>query len=262
MNNSDGENRFVGFINWWLSLINRRLAIWCCSIAILLALSGCVKYDTGINFSSLNRGEIIEHIQLGEQLNNFSHQAVQAWIATIEQRTNQAQGQLERLSDRELKVIIPFNNTRDLITKINKYFNPTLTNTQDRLQFNSHLQIEQNNFLIVVKNHLLYDINLRSTIAKAADPKSSVSSGNYVDLNFSLQSPWGVKNGETTGNLIGVKTTSERQMTWQLKPGELNHIEAIFWLPNPLGIGAISIVIVSIAGYYLKYRQLPWQLRS
>ena len=119
MNNSDGENRFFGFINWWLSLINRRLAIWCCSIAILLALSGCVKYDTGINFSSLNRGEIIEHIQLGEQLNNFSHQAVQAWIATIEQRTNQAQGQLERLSDRELKVIIPFNNTRDLITKIN-----------------------------------------------------------------------------------------------------------------------------------------------
>lgn len=262
MNNSDGEDRFVRFINWWLSLINRRLAIWCCSISILLALSGCVKYDNSINFSSLNRGEIIEHIQLGEQLNNFSHQAVQAWIASIEQRTKQAQGQLERLSDRELKVIIPFNNTRDLTTKINKYFNPSSTNTKERLQFNSHLQIEQNNLLLVVKNHLNYDIDLRSTIPKAADPKSSVAPGNYVDLNFSLQSPWGVKNGETTGNLIGVKITNERQMTWQLKPGELNHIEAIFWLPNPLGIGVISIVVVMIAGYYLKYRQLPWQLRS
>ncbi len=258
MHNLDSKDRFVRFIKWLLRLINRQLAIGCCSIAIFLALSGCVKYDTSINFSSLDRGEIIEHIQLGEQLNSFSQTAVRTWVASIEQRTKTAQGQIERLSDRELKISIPFNNTHDLTTKINQYFNPATTRTEDRSQFNSHLQIEQNNFLLVVKNHLAYDIDLRSTISKATDPNSSVSSGNYADLNFSLQSPWGVNNSEAIGNLTGVKTTSG-QMTWQLKPGELNHIDAIFWLPNPLGIGAITIAIVSMVGYYLKYRQLPWQ---
>ena len=255
MKNLVSEDRFIKLINWWLSLINRRLAIGCCLIAI--ALSGCVKYDIGVNFSSLNQGEIVEQIQLGEQLTSFSQNAVQTWLASIEQRTKQAQGQIERLSDRELKVIIPFNNTQDLTTKINKYFNPASTNTEDRLQFNSHLQINQNNFLLVVKNHLIYDIDLRSTITKATDPKSSVSSGNYLDLNFSLQSPWGVKNGEAPGNNItGVKTTNERQMIWQLKPGELNHLDAIFWLPNPLGIGAILIIVVSIAGYRSEERRV------
>jgi hypothetical protein len=259
MNNSGNENRLVRFVNWWLSLINRRLVISCCSIAICLALSGCVKYDTGIEFTSLNRGEIVEHIQLDRKLQSFSNNAVQAWLASIEQRTKQAQGQLERLSDRELKVIIPFNNALDLTTKVNTYFNSNYANSIDRLQFNSHLQIAQNNFLVVVRNHLIYDIDLRSTGTNVATPKSSVSSGIYPDLNFSLQSPWGVNDNEATSNLIGIKATG-RHMTWQLKPGELNHIDAIFWLPNPLGIGAISIGLVILAGYYLKYRQLPGQL--
>jgi hypothetical protein len=242
-----------------LSLIKRQLAIGFCAIAIVL--SGCVKYDTSVNFSSLSDGEIVEHIQLGEQLNSFSQNAVQTWLNSIEQRTITAQGHLERLSDREFKVIIPFNSPQELVTKINRYFNSDSTNP-DSSQINARMQIESSNFLLIIRNHLMYDVDLRALSSESTNPKVSVNSTNFVDLDFSLHSPWGVKNVEADGNIIGVKHRSDRQMNWQLQPGKLNHIDAVFWLPNPLGLGAIVIILISMTGYYFKYRQLPWQLES
>jgi Protein of unknown function (DUF3153) len=255
-----GKDKLVRFADRLLGLINQRLTILFCTMAI--ALSGCVEYDTGVNFSSLNEGEIVQHIQLGEQLNSFSQTAVKTWITSIEERTKQAEGKIERISDREFKVIIPFNNAQELVTKIDRYFNPTPVNTEDGQKFNAHMQIEQNNFLLVVRNHLIYDVDLRSLSIHANDPKVAVSSPKIVDLNFRLQSPWGVNNIDQPGNIIGVKTMQDQQMSWELKPGELNHLDAIFWLPNPLGIGAILIILISGGGYYLKYRQLPWRASS
>jgi Protein of unknown function (DUF3153) len=255
-----GKDKSIGLTDRLLGLINRQLAIVFCAIAI--GLSGCVKYDTGVNFSSLNAGEIVEHIQVGEQLNSFSQNAVKTWIASIEQRTNLAQGRIERIADRELKVIIPFHNTQDLVTKIDRYFNPASVDSPNRSQFNTHMEVKQSNFFLVVRNQLIYDVDLRALSIQTTDPKVSVASTNFVDLNFSLQSPWGVKNNHAMSNVIGVTKIDDRQMSWQLKPGELNHINAIFWLPNPLGIGAIIITLICVSGYYLKYRQLPWQLQS
>jgi Protein of unknown function (DUF3153) len=247
--------KLVRLTDWLLSLINRRLTILFCTIAI--GLSGCVKYDTGVNFSSLNYGEIVEHIQLGEQLNSFNQKAVQTWIASIEQRTKQAEGQIERISDREFKVIIPFNNAQELVAKIDRYFNPTPVAKEDKSKFNAHMQINQSNFLLAVRNQMIYDIDLRSLSMESSDLDRQLA-----DLNFSLQSPWGVKNSDAPGNILGIKVINKSQMNWQLRPGELNHLNAIFWLPNPLGIGAVLIILISGSGYYLKYRQLPWQLQS
>ena len=237
-----GEDKFVRFTDWLQSLMTRQLTIIVCAISI--ALSGCVKYDTGVNFYSLNYGEIVQHIQLGEQLNSFSQTAVQTWVASIEQRTRQAEGKLERLTDREFKVIIPFNNTQQLVTKIDRYFNPDIANIEPKSKFNSHMQVNQSNFLLAVRNHLIYDIDLRFLAIEATDPKVSVTSTNSVDLDFSLQSLWGVKNSNIPGNIVGIKTIDNSQMTWQLKPGKVNHIDAIFWLPNQLGIGAILIMLI------------------
>jgi hypothetical protein len=245
-------NKFSDFIDRWWSARARQLTICCCSIVIAFTLSGCVKYDTGINFYSINDGEIIEHIQLGEQLNSFSQTAVRSWLESIEQRTKQAEGRIERSSHRDLKVIIPFHNARDLTTKINRYFNPDPLSTETKSQFNSHLHIHQNNFLLVIRNHLTYDIDLRSLAVKTNDRNLT----NSVELDFSLSSPWGVKSGDLSASMTGA---NDRQMRWQLQPGQLNHLDATFWLPNPLGIGAIIIILLSLGGYYLKYRQLPLQ---
>jgi Protein of unknown function (DUF3153) len=274
MNIIVGENKFVNFINRWLSsmarqltiVVRRRASFALCSqsllsvfaIAIAFALSGCVKYETGINFYSLNHGEIIEHIQLGEQLNSFNRDAVRSWLASIEQRTERAAGRIERISARELTVIIPFHNARELTTKINRYFNPEPTAPETRSQFNSQLRLEQNNFFLIVRNHLTYDIDLRSLAVKSIDPNVAIATANSVDLDFSLSSPWGVKSNNRTNNVMGIKNATDRQVNWQLQPGSLNHIDAIFWLPNPLGIGTLLIILFSLGGYYLKYRQLPF----
>jgi Protein of unknown function (DUF3153) len=254
------KQRVGRFIDRLRILLDRQLTLLILTIAV--ALSGCVNYDTGIEFSSLNRGRIIERIQLGEQLNSFSQTAVDTWIASIEKRTQQANGKIERANDRELLVTIPFNNANDLVTKIDRFFNPVPTNTEAHSQFSSHLKIDQSNFFLAVKNHLVYDLDLRSLKLGTSAPNISISAADSVHLNFSISSPWGVASEPAIDNGAIVTTTTDRQMTWQLNIGKLNHIDVIFWLPNPLGIGAISIAIICSIGYYLKYRQFPWQLGS
>jgi Protein of unknown function (DUF3153) len=249
------RDKLSRFTNWLLRLINRQLVIIFLTIAI--GLSGCVKYDTGINFTNLSDGEIVEHIQLGEQLNSFSQNAVKTWIASIKQRTIQAQGHLERLSDREYKVTIPFNNPEELVTKIDRYFNPNSTQSETK----SQIQIERRNLLLITRNHLTYDIDLRSLSIDVADPKVSIDAANSVNLDFSISSPWGVKNIDIQ-NAATIASSDARQITWQLKPGKVNHIDAVFWLPNLLAVGAVAIGLISAIGYYIKYRQLPWQLAS
>jgi hypothetical protein len=248
---------FIRFIDRFWHLIIRRLAIGvCCLLAI--GLSGCVKYETGVKFVGLNYGEIVEHIQLGEQLTSFSQAPVQTWLASIEQRANQAQGRIERLNDRELNVVIPFDNARDLVTKIDRYFNPAFQPSDPSSKLKSHLQIDQNNFLLLVRNHLTYEIDLSSLMVKTSDPKVAVASADFIDLNFSLQSPWPIQLSDRENNLPGIASDSGRQVNWQLQPGKINHLDAIFWLPSYLGIGTFLIILISIAGYSAKYHQLPW----
>ena len=119
------------------------------------------------------------------------------------------------------------------------------------------MQVNQNNFLLAVRNQLIYDIDLRSLSLKSSSSQAAIAAQTLVDLTFNLQSPWGVKNSDAPGNIIGVRGSNQNQVHWQLQPGELNHLDAIFWLPNPLGIGAMLIILISGGGYYLKYRQLP-----
>ncbi len=249
------------FISTWLNSINRQLSILFCLVAI--ALSGCVKYDTGVNFHGFNDGEIVQHLQLGDRLNSFNPQAVTAWLKSIEDRTRQAQGHLTRLSDREFEIVIPFASTQELVTKINRFFNPTPPASNGTAsKFSAHLQIEQSNWLAIVKNHLIFDVDLQAISIPKTDAKVAIAANNFVDLKFRIQSPWGVQTTEPSTSPNLVKTTQGNQTTWQLQPGQIERIEAVFWLPNPLGIGAIIIVLISIFGYYLKYRQLPWQLTA
>ncbi len=255
-----GANKSIELINWLHKFINRQLVI--IFLAIAIGLSGCVKYDTGINFTNLSDGEIVEHIQLGERLNSFSQNAVETWIASIEQRTIQTQGRLERLSDREYKVTIPFSNPQELVTKIDRYFNPNSTQAGTNSQLNSQMQIDCSNFFLAIRNHLIYDVDLRALAIDATDTQVSVDATDSVNLNFSIYSPWGVKNLDIDRQIATIATSDARQVTWQLKPGKINHIDAIFWLPNPLALGAVVIAFISAIGYYVKYRQLPWQLAS
>jgi Protein of unknown function (DUF3153) len=245
--------------------LNRRMRIlWLIAIASLL-LSGCVKYDVGTNFDNANHGEIVQHIRLGEKLTSFSGDSVYEWLNSIERRTRKLEGKVRRISREEMIVTIPFSNGQELQGKFNAFFNPngsskgkvsTSEAASDLPKIESNLLLFQNNFLLVVRNRLIYDLDLRSLALISNNGNVLANAGSILDLDFSLKAPWGAKNIQKTENPI-LPESNGKQLTWRLNPGELNHIEVVFWLPSPLGIGGLIIILFVWGGLYLRYSFMP-----
>lgn len=238
--------------------------IWMVVLASLL-LSGCVKYDVGVNFSNSNSGEIVQHIKLGERLTSFSGDYVYEWLNSIERRARKLEGKTQRVSPEEIIVRIPFTNGEELQTKFNNFFNSRVNQKAESVEsgtdselprIESNLVLEQNNFLLLVKNRLIYDLDLRSLSIIASKGNVLANPGSILDLEFSLQAPWGASNAPIAENAIAPEKNNN-QLVWQLRPGELNHIEAVFWLPSPLGIGALLIILFVWGGLYLRYNFMP-----
>jgi len=253
----------VALIRLISSALVRSRLLWSMLLASLL-LSSCVRYDVGVNFDNPNHGEIVQHIKLGERLTSFSGEPVQEWLKSIERRTRQLQGKARR-KDQEITVTIPFNNGAELEAKFNEFFNPTgkkdlasSTSTATELPtIDSQLNLNQNNLLLFVRNRLSYDLDLRS-LSLISTGNVLVSDDEILDLDFSLNTPWGARSVEIADNALHPESYQKgRQLVWTLKAGQLNHLEAVFWLPSPIGIGAVVILLFVAAGIYLRYQFMP-----
>ncbi|TAE54676.1 MAG: DUF3153 domain-containing protein [Nostocales cyanobacterium] len=231
-------------------------------IIIIIAtftLSGCVKYDLGINFNHTNNGELVQHIQISENLTSFSGNYVSEWLKSLERRAKKLQGSTERISSTDIIVKIPFTNSRELQTKFNSFFNKynqdkkteNLEKDTELKQISANLIATDNNFIFLSRHHLTYDIDLRSLAALTSKENNLNTDQSILNLDFSLQTPWGIRNIQKTENSIQPEKNGKQQI-WKLKPGQLNHIEVVFWLPNLLGIGTLIIVLIVFLGVYLK----------
>ncbi|MBE9052538.1 DUF3153 domain-containing protein [Nostocales cyanobacterium LEGE 11386] len=238
--------------------------LWLVLLTSLL-LSGCVQYDVGVNFDSSNRGELVQHIKLGERLTTFSGDYVYEWLNSIERRARQLEGKAQRLSKEEIIVKIPFSNGQELQEKFNEFFNSRANQKAEAVpseseselpKIESNLLLDQNNFLLLVKNRLIYDLDLRSLSLIASNGNVLADPGSILDLEFSLKTPWGARNIQKTETAIQPEKKG-KQLIWQLRPGELNHIEVVFWLPSPLGIGSLLIILFIWGGIYLRYTFMP-----
>jgi len=238
--------------------------VWSIFLASSLLLSGCVQYDVGVKFNNPNHGEIVQHIKLGERLTSFSGEPVQEWLNSIESRAEQLQGRTKR-SNQEITVTIPFNNGAELEAKFNEFFNPTgkknshsVTTTATELPtIDSQLSLTQNNLLVLLRNRLSYDLDLRSLSLISTNAKVNVSPAEILELEFRLNTPWGARNIETENAIHPESDQNGRQLVWMLKPGQLNHLEAVFWLPSSIGIGAVVIALFVAVGVFLRYRFMP-----
>ncbi len=247
-------------------IIRRTGVVWLVLLASLL-LSGCVKYDVGVNFDHANSGELVQHIRLGEKLTSFSGDSVYEWLNSIERRARRLEGKSRRISQEELIVSIPFSNGQELQTKYNEFFNPNIKQKaksteleSDLPKIESNLLLFQNNFLLLVRNQLIYDLDLRSLALISNNGNVLANAGSILDLEFSLKAPWGakniLKNDQNAENTV-LPERNGKQLTWHFNPGELNHIEVVFWLPSPLGIGTLIIILVVWGGLYLRYTFMP-----
>ncbi|MEO0685355.1 MAG: DUF3153 domain-containing protein [Cyanobacteria bacterium J06649_11] len=250
------------------SLLKRIRLISILLLASLL-LSGCVDYDLGINLSNANYGKFVQHIKLGEKLTSFSGDSVYEWLDSIERRARQLEGKAKRISEEEVVVTIPFSNGRELQRKYNTFFNSrnsSKNNSQSRSKkakseselpkIDSNLILKQSNFLLLVRNHLIYDLDLRSLALISSNGNALTNTGSILDLEFSLKTPMGASSIQKTEDSIEPKKNN-KQLSWKLKPGQLNHLEAVFWLPSPMGIGTLLIVLFVVLGFYLRYSFMP-----
>jgi hypothetical protein len=254
----------IGQLVRWLG--SRLRVLWVILLTSLL-LTGCVKYDVGVNFQGQHHGAIVQHIKLGEQLTSFSNSQAAEWLKSIERRAKQLQGKVKRISDQELVVTIPFSSGAELESKFNQFFNPNAkkkaaspaTDTANLPNFSSKLQLTQGNLIFWQRNRLSYDLDLRSLGVISAKGTVIVSPDSLLDLQFSLETPWGARSIEKAENVVRPDVYDDgHRLVWTLKPGQLNHIEAVFWLPSPLGVGTLVIVLLVLGGFYVKYKSFPW----
>lgn len=249
--------------NLFQSISKRARIIFLIALTSLF-LSGCVKYDVAVNFNNSNYGEFVQHIHLGERLTTFSGDSVYEWLDSIERRARKLDGKIRRLSREEVVVTVPFNNAEELQTKFNKFFNPNLNEkgkykdvNTDLPKIESNILLFQNNFLLLVRNKLIYDLDLSSLALISNNGNVLANAASILDLEFSLKTPWGAKNVVEPTENAPIPETNGKQLTWHLNPGTLNHVEVVFWLPSPLGIGALIIILLVFLGIYIRYNILP-----
>ncbi len=250
------------------SLLPKRLRIIGVILLASLLLAGCVKYDVAVNIKDENHGAIVQQIGLGEQLTSFSNEQATEWLKSIQRRARDLEGKTKRFSNRAIVVTIPFNNGTELSTKFNQFFNPSGKNTSKRKtaealdlpNLDSKLNLDQRNFFVVQRNQLSYQLDLRSLAVLSANGNVIVSPGSLLDLQFSLQIPWGAEIVNQAANTITPRIYDDgHKLVWTLIPGQLNRFEVVFWVPSPIGIGTILIGLLVLGGFYVKYKSFPGQ---
>ena len=121
------------------------------------------------------------------------------------------------------------------------------------------MNLNQSNLLLLQRNRVRLTVDLRALGVLTTQGKVVVDPSSLLDLNFRLMTPWGARNVAQSENAIPLEVVREkRQLVWHLQPGEINYIEAVFWMPSPLGIGTVAIALFIVLGFYLKYKRFPW----
>jgi hypothetical protein len=270
--------RYPAFL-YFSSETMSRLRTICLALLAALCLTGCVQYDVGIHFANQTQGEIVQHIRLGDQLITFSSSVAKDWLQSIKQRSRALGGRVKQVSGQELIVTIPFHNGADLTEKFNKFFQPVPDQSSAATsqvgnesltipELRSQLQLTQSNWLLMERDRLVYDLDLRPLGVISTNGNLLISPGVLLNLEFRLDVPWGIRSTSSVKQTTSEKTASEkhpvmasrrqgRQMVWVLESGALNHLEAVFWVPSSLGIGTVAIVLLVLGGIYLRAQLFP-----
>ena len=229
----------------------------------LATLTGCVEYDVGVNFATPYSGEITQHVQISDRLINLAPDDTKQWLKSIEKRSRKLDGRVEKFNSQEVLITIPFGNGAELAEKFNRLFQTEVTpnatipvEKRELVELDSQAFIHQSNLVFVERNSLDLTIDLRALKALSRQEKIIVDPNSAADLKFQLTTPW-IAHSVFNHDTLQPAKDSGKTLVWQLQPGKINHIEAVFWLPSPVGIGAAAIILLSILGYVIKYRRFP-----
>lgn len=240
------------------------------AIAVLaLITTGCVDVDFDIRFTEANHGTLVQTLRFDEGWQVWGGATTRDWLDRWADRARAAGGRITDRSDRRLQVEIPFHNGRDLQARVRALGQPLTTEDPstdgadratsqshradrrpddpiDRLAFPQTFELRQQNWLVAVRNQLHYEVDLRSLAAWGSDRLALVDPDSLLDWQVRLQAPRIAPDSQHPG--------PPDRRSWRLEPGQLNTIDAVFWVPSWLGMGSIAIVLFCAIGW--------WQWRS
>jgi hypothetical protein len=264
------------WFSWLLAMVRWRGVVLALVAAFLL--TGCVDSDVAIRFYSPQRGEIVQQIQVDQRLASLSGEGLQQWWRAIARSAQSVGGTLlqptslrsgSAFATPSATVMIPFSSSRELEEKFNQFFATVLTpptssasKSVDSQSVDSlasgglprvvtPLSVLHSNFLLVERVALDYEADLRSLGVQSAQGSALVSTANLVHLSLRLATPWGATSSAMANHLRSQKAGHD--LVWKLVPGEQNSLKATFWLPSPLGIGALIIGGGVLLGRRIKY---------
>lgn len=143
----------------------------------------------------------------------------------------------------------------------------------DPLAFPSQFQLQQQNWLVAVRNQLRYEVDLRSLAALGGEQLALVDTSRLLRWQFGLRVPhWGqstVQRPHPEPDLNPQagqpnptqpnRPSPQRQQgrwVWTLEPGTVTTIEAVFWVPSWVGIGGLMIGLLGAIGWW-RWRPIP-----
>jgi hypothetical protein len=233
----------------------------CFLLLLSISLSGCIDYDVAIQYHSPNQGEFVQHIQLSERLKTLNREAQQQWIKAIQKTTQTLGGKFQPSPDSGLTVTIPFSSSAELEKKFNQFYSvlgksPLLGETKSSIPaVTGHLTIQRSNFILLERNRLRYEVDLRSLGVRSTDGDVLVSPTSLIAIEFKLNTPWGSRSSANSETLRPRSLSNGKKLIWTLIPGAENLIDTTFWMPNPLGFGTLAILLFVLLGKFLKYPQ-------
>lgn len=213
----------------------------------VILLTGCLQYDLNIQFDSQTHGQFVQqlHWRGGAIAPNST---LAPWLQALTERTEAIGGKLQMLGEDTLEITVPFNNGKDLETRFNRFFKPSTEAFPLTLPsgepIQAELSIQQGNWLMAIYNHirLTFDLTAIRDLTETGFPL--LQGTQLLEGRIVLTTPWGLKSPT-----LDLSTKD----SWILTVGEVNQIEADFWVPSPIGIGAAAIALFILIGYAFKY---------
>ena len=145
----------------------------------------------------------------------------------------------------------------------------------------ARIDLTQQNALLAIRNHLDLQVDLTRLGMITPEGDRLLDTDPLLQLNFYLETPWGVQwrttstaststgltatgltstgltstgltaTGSTFTGSIGATHTQGNRASYPLRSGEINHITATFWIPSPVGLGALGILLLVTIGQRL-----------
>lgn len=243
---------------------------WVVLVPCLLLLSGCFQYDLTLRFDHQLHGQIVQTIDLSDRAVAVAQGTLAPWFNQLENRTRQLGGRVIKTGYNQLELAVPFTTSDDLVKRFDRLFTDTLATTgpsaeTDNLshdiqsltipglgQATFRLAIDQTNWVLASRTHLIYDIDLRELPPGPAAPGDDPQQPIWSDLGFQLQTPWGL--GQVAAASTSPTVLLPNGGRWRLQPGETYHIDVRFWVPSLVALGTLAIAVAVILGYFLRYR--------